>query len=321
MRKKIQMSSEYIVVGGGTAGCILAARLSEDPSITVTLVEWGPSDADEPRAHDIRRWAEMLEGEYDADYRSVPQERGNSDIRMARLRILGGCSTANTMISWKPLRGDLDEWVSLGAEGWGPEQVWPYWDRIQAPITPIPAKDRNPYLEDVISAAAAALDVPRRESWNSTEFSSGAGFFEIGYDPGTHRRSSTSHSYIEPIIDQRPNLTVVTDTRAQRLIVRDGRVTGVDVVDSAGIERRLEATEEVIVCCGAIDTPALLQRSGIGPADVLEAAGIPLIVESPGVGENLQDHAEGLVVWESREIPNDTMATGWDAGYVVTLDS
>jgi choline dehydrogenase-like flavoprotein len=314
------MTPDYLIVGGGTAGCIVAARLSEDPSVTVTLLEAGPSDADEPRAHDIRRWAEMLEGEYDLDYRSVPQERGNSNIRMARLRILGGCSTANTMISWKPLRGDLDEWVSLGAEGWTPEEVWPYWDRIQAPITPIPPQDRNSYLEDVIDAASTALGVPRRESWNDTEFSSGAGFFEIGYEPETHRRSSTSHAYIEPIIGTRANLVVETGMRVLRLVVVDGRATGVDVVDSDGVERRLEAAREVIVCCGAIDSPALLQRSGIGPAAVLEAAGVPLVLDLPGVGENLQDHAEGLVVWETREVPDDTMATGWDAGYVVTLD-
>lgn len=314
------MNPEYIVVGGGTAGCIVAARLSEDPSVAVALLEWGPSDADEPRAHDIRRWAEMLESEYDLDYRSVSQERGNSDIRMARLRILGGCSTANTMISWKPLRGDLEEWVALGAAGWEPDEVWPFWDRIQAPITPIPAQHRNAYLEDVIDSASSALGVPRRESWNDTEFSSGAGFFEIGYDPETHRRSSTSHSYLEPVIAHRDNLVVETGLRVERLILRDGRVEGVAVIGADGVERQIMATREVIVCCGAIDSPALLQRSGIGPAAVLDAAGIECRVELPGVGENLQDHAEGLVVWETREAPDGVMATGWDAGYVVTLD-
>ena len=109
---------DYVVVGGGTAGCIVAARLSEDPAVSVCLVEAGPSDEHEERAGSIRRWAEMLEGDYDRDYRSVPQERGNSFIRQARLRILGGCSTANTMITWRPLRGDMDEWSAFGIEGW-----------------------------------------------------------------------------------------------------------------------------------------------------------------------------------------------------------
>ena len=134
---------DYLVVGGGTAGCIVAARLAGDPGVSVGLVEWGPSDEHEPRAQSIRRWAEMLEGEYDLDYRSVPQERGNSRIRQARLRILGGCSTANTMISWRPRVADLREWADLGAAGWDAATVHPYYERLRAPITPVPPQDQN----------------------------------------------------------------------------------------------------------------------------------------------------------------------------------
>ena len=142
---------DYLVVGGGTAGCIVAARLAEEPAVSVGLIEWGPTDEHEPRARSIRRWAEMLEGEYDLDYRSVPQERGNSGIRQARLRILGGCSTANTMISWRPRVADLQEWVDLGARGWDAATVHPYYDRLQAPITPVPPQDQNPFVAGVIS--------------------------------------------------------------------------------------------------------------------------------------------------------------------------
>ena len=147
---------DYLVIGGGTAGCIVAARLAEDPAVSVGLIEWGPSDSREPRARSIRRWAEMLEGEYDLDYRSVPQQRGNSGIRQARLRILGGCSTANTMISWRPRVADLQEWVDLGARGWDAATVHPYYDRLQAPITPVPPQDQNPFVAGVISCAAHA---------------------------------------------------------------------------------------------------------------------------------------------------------------------
>ncbi len=106
----------------------------------------GPERLAALRACSIRRWAEMLEGEYDLDYRSVPQERGNSGIRQARLRILGGCSTANTMISWRPRVADLQEWVDLGARGWDAATVHPYYDRPQAPITPVPPQDQNPFV-------------------------------------------------------------------------------------------------------------------------------------------------------------------------------
>jgi choline dehydrogenase-like flavoprotein len=310
---------DYLVLGGGTAGSIVAARLSEDPTVSVGLVEAGPSDADEPRAHSIRRWAEMLEGEYDLDYRSVPNERGNSFIRQARLRILGGCSTANTMITWRPLRGDLDEWVSLGAAGWDFATIDPYFDRIPAPVHPIPAPDRNPYLQEVIDAAAVALDLPVRETWNDSEFLEGAGYFEIGYDPVTNHRSSASKVYLRSGADERPNLHITLGGLVERILIEDGRAVGAVVRAAAGV-RELRARREVIVSCGAIDSPALLMRSGIGPRAVLDDAGVEVVLDLPGVGENLQDHAEGLVVWEARGDRPTISATGWDAGYVLTVD-
>jgi choline dehydrogenase-like flavoprotein len=315
-------TADYLVVGGGTAGCIVAARLSEDPDVTVTVVESGPSDADEPRARDIRRWAEMLEGEYDFDYRSIAQQRGNSNIRQARMHILGGCSTANTMITWRPLPADLDEWVHLGAEGWDSATVNPYYDRIAAPITPVAAKDQNPFIADVVESARQALDLPARTAWNSdADFAGtgrGAGFFEIGYTPETHLRSSTSVHYLHEAIRTRSNLRVVHGLQATRVLVEDGVAVGVRVRAADGAEHQLLAGETVL-CCGAIDTPKLLQLSGIGPAKVLADAGVEVLVDSPGVGENLMDHAEGLIVWEAQRDVPDTCATGWDAGAAVRL--
>jgi len=311
---------DYLVIGGGTAGCIVAARLSEDPAVSVGLVEWGPSDEHEPRARSIRRWADMLEGEYDLDYRSVPQERGNSGIRQARLRILGGCSTANTMIAWRPRISDLREWTDLGAAGWGAPTLNPYYDRLMAPITPVPPPDQNPFIAGVISSASAALGLPVRTSWNDEDVIEGTGFFEIGYRPETNTRSSSSICYLHPVQASRPNLTVLLQTRALRLILDGGnKATGVLVrADDGGIDE-LRARREVVVCAGAIDSPRLLQLSGIGPAAVLDAAGVDVRVDLPGVGENLMDHAEGIVVWEVAEAPPPVCATGWDAGALVRL--
>jgi choline dehydrogenase-like flavoprotein len=310
---------DYLVVGGGTAGCIVAARLAEDPAISVGLVEWGPSDEHEPRARSIRRWAEMLEGEYDLDYRSVPQPRGNSGIRQARLRILGGCSTANTMISWRPRVADLQEWVDLGAAGWDAATVHPYFDRLQAPITPVPPQDQNPFVADVIRAAHAALDLPVRSSWNDADVIEGTGFFEIGYRPDTNTRSSASICYLHPAQRSRPNLHVLLETRALRLLLSGDRVTGVAVRDGQGAAGGLRARREVVVCAGAIDSPRLLQLSGIGPAAVLAAAGVEVRADLPGVGENLMDHAEGIVVWEVAQPVPPACATGWDAGALLRL--
>jgi choline dehydrogenase-like flavoprotein len=311
---------DYLVIGGGTAGCIVAARLAQDPAVSVGLVEWGPSDEHEPRARSIRRWAEMLEGEYDLDYRSVPQERGNSAIRQARLRILGGCSTANTMISWRPRVADLQEWVDLGARGWDAAAVHPYYERLRTPITPVPPQDQNPFVAGVIKSASAALGLPVRSAWNDEDVIEGTGFFEIGYRPETNTRSSSSICYLHPAQRDRANLTVLLRSRALRLIL-DGRnrAAGALVRGAGGATAEVFARREVVVCAGAIDSPRLLQLSGIGPAAMLGAAGVDVRVDLPGVGENLMDHAEGIVVWEVAEPPPPVCATGWDAGALVRL--
>ena len=315
---------DYLVVGGGTAGCIVASRLSEDPTVGVTVIEAGPSDENEPRARSIRRWAEMLESDYDQDYRSVPQVRGNSGIRQARMHILGGCATANTMITWRPLRADTDEWVALGADGWDADTLGRCFDRLATPIGPVAEGDRNPYVADVVEAARTALDLPARENWNSDDdfarTGEGAGFFEIGYTPDTNLRSSTSVHYLHGPMAERANLTVLLHELADSIIFDGERAVGVRTVAPDGTEREHRATREVIVCAGAIATPALLQRSGIGPQEVLAEAGVTVRVASPGVGENLMDHAEGLIVWETdRDIPS-TCATGWDAGAALRVD-
>ncbi|MGO3153513.1 MAG: GMC family oxidoreductase [Galactobacter sp.] len=319
--------ADYVVVGGGTTGALLATRLSEDPGTSVILVEAGPSDEHEDRARTLRRWDEMVESEYDLDYRSVPQVRGNSEIRQTRSRILGGCSTTNTMIAWTPLASDLQDWVARGAVGWGPDEILPYRERLLTPIQPVADADRNPYVSDVVEAASAALDLPLKPSgWDDGALNAdarGAGFFDVGYAPETNLRSSTSIHYLHPALAQRSNLSLITDVVVTRIVFDEAggdpdsapRAVGVQLADG----RVLSAEREVLVCAGAIDSPALLQRSGVGPVPVLRAAGVDVVADLPGVGENLQDHAEGLVVWEATRAVPSTRASGWDAGAMLTL--
>jgi choline dehydrogenase-like flavoprotein len=320
------LAADYVIVGGGTAGPVLAARLSEDPDVSVCLIEWGPSDQNQPRALELLRWAEMLESEFDFAYRSVPQPRGNSHIVQSRARILGGCSSHNTMIAFRPPVADLREWEALGASGWG-EEFAVYYDLLLTNIVPVAPEHRNPFLEDVITAASSALQIPVREDWNRTQWSEGTGFLELGYRPGTGVRSSASVDYLHPIMGSRQNLTTILETRVTKVLFGDGgttarrRATGVRVRRPDGSVTDIAARREVVLCAGAIDTPRLLLLSGVGPAEGLAAAGVPLVHELPGVGENLMDHPEGLLLWESTRPISELAASQWDAIIAVRVDA
>jgi choline dehydrogenase-like flavoprotein len=310
---------DVLVVGGGTAGAVIAARLSEDPDRSVGLVEWGPDDRQEPRALQIRRWFEMLEGEHDLDYRSVPQPRGNSQIRQARARILGGCSSHNTMIALRPPDADFDDWAARGAAGWDAAAMQPLFDRLATRIEPVAPEHRNPYLADVISAAAAALGIPVQEGWNDSGYADGTGFLPIGYTPETGVRSSSSVAYLHPVMDERPNLDVITGARALRVIVSEGAATGVVVRHDDRTLEEIGARSEVVLCCGAIDTPRLLLLSGVGPGEQLRSHGLEVVADVPGVGESLTDHPEGLVVWEAARPVPPVAATDWDITIMARL--
>jgi len=289
---------DYLVVGGGTAGAVVAARLSEDADRRVCLIEAGPSDRGRAEVLQLRRWLELLEGPLDYGYRTTMQPNGNSHIVHSRARVLGGCSSHNTMIWFKPLPGDWREWERSGAAGWGPAVMEKYYRRLQNGHQLVAEKDRNAILFDWVEPASAAAGVPANPDWNAAAFGGGAGFLDIGYDPDTGVRSSSSVAYLHPIMDRRANLTVMTDTRALRVEVAGRRAVGVRVAGADARPRVLRATGEIILCGGAIDTPRLLLLSGIGPPQQLRDLEIGVAHDLPGVGENLLDHPESIILWE-----------------------
>ena len=194
---------DYVVVGGGSAGAVVAARLSEDPTVSVCLLEWGPTDVGNDDVLQIRRWLGLLEGPLDLAYRTTLQPRGNAHIVHSRAKVLGGCSSHNTMIWFKPFPGDWQDWVDAGASGWGP-------DDDGAVLRPHPraALDRRPRRIATRSSttgsrpAAIALGVDRSTDWNAAPFPDGAGFLDVGYDDATGVRSSSSVMYLHPILGQ-----------------------------------------------------------------------------------------------------------------------
>jgi choline dehydrogenase-like flavoprotein len=311
---------DVVIVGGGTAGAVVASRLSADPALRVCLVEGGPSDVGDQRVLRLRNWLNLLESELDYDYPTVPQPRGNSHIRHSRARVLGGCSSHNTMISFLPLPEDLADWEAAGATGWSYERMLPYWRRLAVHVQPVAEADRNPLAADFVAACHTALGVPVQDDFNAAPFADGTGFFSVGYHPETGTRSSASVAYLHPHLD-RPNLTVLTETWAYRLDTDGaGTVTGVRVRAADGSLRVLHATGEYVLCAGAIDTPRLLLLSGIGPAGDLRRLGIDVALDLPGVGEHLLDHPESLILWEAaRPVPPQS-AMDSDAGLFVRRD-
>jgi choline dehydrogenase-like flavoprotein len=309
---------DVIVIGGGTAGAVIASRLTEDPAVRVALIEAGPSDVGDERVLLLKNWLDLLGSELDYDYTIEEQPRGNSHVRHSRARVLGGCSSHNTMIAFRPLPDDLAEWRALGGTALADGMV-AAWPRLANPITPVAPADRNPVVDAFLATAGDSLGVAVVEDFNAEPFVDAVGYFSLGYDPETGVRSSSSVAYLHPHLD-RPNLDVITDTRVLRLLFGPDRAcSGVEIRRPGGRVEILPAATEVVLCAGAIDTPRLLWLSGIGPAAALRSLGLAVVADVPGVGENLLDHPESVITWETTPLQPETVM-GADAGLFVRRD-
>jgi len=312
---------DYVIAGGGTAGCVLAARLTEDPDVSVLLLEAGPSDVGDESILRLGDWMFLLDSGYDWDYLVEPQEKGNSFLRHARGKVLGGCSSHNSCIAFWTPKEDLDEWAAMGLTGWSAAECWPLIARLETndgpgehhgrsgPVNIMTISPQDPCGAAILEAAAQA-GLPTSRFNEGETVVNGAGWFQINATPD-NVRSSSSHAYLHPIVGTRPNLELRTGCWVKRVGLSGGRATGVDYLTPDILtQARVTARREVILSAGAIDTPKLLMLSGIGPGAHLQQFGIPVAVDLPGVGENLDDHVEGIVQWDALA-PMVRQSTQW----------
>jgi choline dehydrogenase-like flavoprotein len=296
---------DYVIVGAGSAGCVLAARLAEDPDVRVAVIEAGPPDS-EPVIHMPLAFRQLWESRFDWGLWSE-REPGLSERRdlLPRGRVLGGSSSLNSTIYMRGNRLDYDGWAAMGFSGWGYEDVLPYFRRsednergesyyhgVGGPLTVSDGRSMHPLVGACIEAAVDAGIAPTEDHNGPSQ--EGAGWFQLTQRNG--RRCSTAVAFLRPAV-ARGNVEVLTDTLATRIVFENGRAVGVEVLRSNNLERLL-AEREVIVCAGAYHSPHLLLLSGIGPADELRALGIEPRVDLP-VGRNLHDHPMVVLVWLS----------------------
>lgn len=248
---------------------------------------------------------------------------GNSHIRHSRAKVLGGCSSHNTLISFRPFEYDLKIWQSLGAKGWEFKDFMRLMDKLRNTVQPVHARHRNQLCKDWVLSCSDAMNIPVIPNYNEEitktgSLKQGVGFFNISYNPDDHRRSSASVAYIHPILrgeEQRPNLTILTNAWVAKINVHNDTVRGVDVTLRDGSKRSINARAETILTAGAVDTPRLMLLSGLGPKEQLQALHIPVIKDIPGVGENLQDHPESIILWElAKPVPQGQTTMDSDAG-------
>ncbi|KAK5169656.1 uncharacterized protein LTR77_005633 [Saxophila tyrrhenica] len=317
-------SYDFVIVGGGTAGCVIASRLSEYlPNKRVLLIEAGPSDFMDDRVLLLKDWLNLLGGELDYDYPTTEQPMGNSHIRHSRAKVLGGCSSHNTLISFRPFEYDAKRWEAKGCKGWDFKTFTRLLDNLRNTVQPVHKNHRNQLCLDWVKSSSTALNIPIIEDYNQEikqegALKKGVGFFSVSYNPDSGHRSSASVAYIHPILrgeEKRPNLTILTNTWVSKINLSGSKVTGVNITLQDGTKHTLRAKCETLLCAGAVDTPRLMMFSGLGPAQQLSSLGLPVVADLPGVGENLIDHPESLIMWElNRPVPPNMTTMDSDAG-------
>ena len=297
---------DYVIVGAGSAGCVLAARLSEDPDTSVLLIEAGGPDTKE-NIHVPLGYLKLQRTDVDWDYVSAPEPNcGGRRIALPRGKVLGGSSSINAMVYIRGNHADYDEW---GAEGWAWDDLFPYFLRSEdnergesewhAVGGPLPVSDQRSgmRLSAAWTEAGVEAGLERNDDFNGAA-QDGVGGFQVTQREGM--RGSASVAYLHPAMAERQNLTVMPFTQVERILFEGTKAVGV-AATRLGESQELRAEREVILCGGSFNSPQLLMLSGVGPAEHLTLREVEVLLDHPGVGQNLSDHACAYGVWTSTE--------------------
>ncbi len=322
------MDYDFVIVGGGSAGATIASRLTEDPKVSVCLLEAGGSGKDIlirtpigvvamlPGIGKINNWA----------FKTTPQPGLNGRIGyQPRGRALGGSSAINAMLYIRGQKQDYDSWRDLGCDGWGWDDVLPYFKKAEnnvrgesaahggkGPLQVSDQKAPRPITEAFIEASGE-MQMRRTEDFNAGD-NEGAGYFQttIFHDSARNgERCSAAAAYLHPVMDQRPNLTVITKARASKILFEGKRAVGVQYRQGRDV-KEVRAKKEVILSSGAFQSPQLLMLSGVGRPQDITRHGIKMVHDLPGVGQNLQDHIDFIMGYKTKD--RDNIGLGLRAG-------
>lgn len=288
-------SCHYLVIGGGSAGAVIARRLADRHPGRIILIEAGKADEGDPAAADLTQLDRQTDA-YDWGFRAAPLAGAPPMLKYARARLLGGCANHNDCAFIRPPGSDFDDWERLGASGWNDAAMAPYWQRIRDAVT-IETAPCHP-------ASRAFIDAGKELGLDEVDFGkevrAGTGLFPL--NARGRLRQSSSVAYLHPLAALPKHLDVWTECMATRLIIENGRAAGAQT--SRG---EIRAEQAVILACGAIQTPQLMMVSGLGPAAHLRAHGIPVLADLPHLGQHLRDHVAAPVVWETH-----APVSGWE---------
>jgi choline oxidase len=299
---------DFLIIGGGSAGCIVAKRLAERTTGRIILLEAGKKDEGDAAATDLSCLDDQTD-DYDWGFKASTLAGTKPELSYARARLLGGCANHNDCAFLRPPNSDFDEWVSRGANGWGASQMAPYYDRVME-NTHVEEAPHHPASQAFVNAG---IELGLRPIDFQKQVAEGVGYFPL--NAKGRLRQSSSVTYLHPLSTLPKHLEVWTEVQATKILFGLGKAFGAETT-----RETIHASRAVILTGGSIQTPQLMMLSGVGPAQHLREHGIPLVANLSQVGEHLRDHVAAPIVWETHEAIAPWEICPFEATMMLKLD-